>query len=411
MPRFLPTSTPARFFTGPSPEWCTRVRRRKDYCSSAPIHPHSLERRNAMKSAQKIKIIPMLLLLWSLPISMLPRVTAKPRATTPTASSSEAHLKKTATENYGKMPLSFERNQGQSDAAVKFLSRGKGYTLFLTPTNAVFSLRNTEKKTSVLRMNLVGANANAQLAGQHELQGKVNYMIGNDRSKWRTGIPTFRKVHYDDVWPGVDMLWYGTHTELEYDFVVKPGSEVARVRLAFEGAETMRLDDQGNLLITSNGEEVKHVAPVIYQEREAGRVSINGKYVIKGANEIGFEVGDYDHSKPLVIDPVLLYSSYIGGDGADLAASVAVDGSGQAYIAGTTSSSARSFPLLNAFDDSEFEDPIGFITKLNAAGTAIVYSTFFGDDPDFCSQDICATEIRAIAVTSDGNGSNLSGAN
>jgi hypothetical protein len=355
-----------------------------------------------MKSAQKIKIIPMLLLLWSLPISMLPRVTAKPRATTPTASSSEADLKMTATENYGKLPLSFERNQGQSDAAVKFLSRGKGYTLFLTPTNAVFSLRNTEKKTSVLRMNLVGANANAQLAGQHELQGKVNYMIGNDRSKWRTGIPTFRKVHYDDVWPGVDMLWYGTHTELEYDFVVKPGSEVARVRLAFEGAETMRLDDQGNLLITSNGEEVKHVAPVIYQEREAGRVSINGKYVIKGANEIGFEVGDYDHSKPLVIDPVLLYSSYIGGDGADLAASVAVDGSGQAYIAGTTSSSARSFPLLNAFDDSEFEDPIGFITKLNAAGTAIVYSTFFGDDPDFCSQDICATEIRAIAVTSDG---------
>src|SRR5262249_6960478 len=313
-PQFLPRSTPARFFIGPSPEWCTRVRRRKDCCSFVPIHPHSLERRTAMKSAQKIKMIPMLLLLWALPMSMLPHVTANARATAPTttakpASPSEAQLKMNTAESYGKLPLSFERNHGQSDKAVKFLSRGKGYTLFLTPTEAVFSLRYTGKKASVLRMNLIGADANAQLNGEQELQGKVNYLVGNDRGKWRTGIPTFRKVHYDDVWPGVDMVWYGTQTELEHDFVVKPGREVSTVRLAFEGADKMRLDDQGNLMITSNGEEVKHSAPVIYQDQQGARVSIAGKYVIKDTNEIGFEAGAYDHSKPLVIDPVLIYSS------------------------------------------------------------------------------------------------------
>ena len=200
-------------------------------------------------------------------------------------------------------------------------------------------------------MKLVGANANAELSGEQELQGKVNYLIGNDRQKWHTDIPTFRKVHYDDVWPGVDMLWYGTQTELEYDFVVKPGSEVSQVRIVFEGAEKLRLDEQGNLIISSNGEEVKHSAPVIYQEQEQGRVSVAGKYVIKGANEIGFEVGPYDRSKPLVIDPVLIYSTYIGGDQFDHGFAVAADASGQAYLAGDTASSEVTFPLKNAIQE------------------------------------------------------------
>src|SRR6185369_4774922 len=297
--------------------------------------------------------------------------------------------------------LSFERNQGQSDEAVKFLSRGKGYTLFLTPTEAVFSLRHTDKKASVLRMNLVGADANAQLDGRQELRGKVNYLIGNDRTKWRTGIPTFRKVHYDDVWPGVDMVWYGTQTELEYDFVVKPGSDVSRLRIAFEGAEKMRLDNQGNLLITSNGEEVKHSAPKVYQEQEEGRISIAGKYVIKEANEIGFEVGAYDHSKPLVIDPVLIYSSYIGGSSFDQGFTVAANASGEAYIAGETSSDASTFPLKNAFQSSQ-PATVAFITRMNANGSDILYSTFLGDATGFCTLDVCGTEVRGIAVTSDG---------
>lgn len=356
-----------------------------------------------MKSAQKIRIIPMLLLLWALPMSTLPRVTAKSRATAPARDTSvnEAQLKATATENYGKLPLSFERNQGQSNKAVKFLSRGKGYTLFLTPTEAVFSLRNSEKKTSALRMKLVGADEQAQLNGEQELQGKVNYLVGNDRSKWRTGIPTFRKVHYDDVWPGVDMVWYGTQTELEYDFVVKPGSDVSSVRVAFEGAEKMWLDDRGNLMIASNGEEVKHSAPVVYQEQEEGRVSVTGKYVIKGTNEFGFEVGDYDHSKPLVIDPVLTYSSYIGGDSSDVGFTVAANAAGEAYVAGESTSSTASFPLRNAIQ-GEQDSSLAFITRMNANGTDIIYSTFFGDSNEDCIFDVCGTEIRGIAVAADG---------
>jgi hypothetical protein len=340
-----------------------------------------------MKTAQKIKIIPMLLLLWSLPISMLPRAVAKPHATAlPTPNK--------ATENYGKLPLSFEANMGQSADQVQFLSRGKGYTLFLTPSEAVFSLR---KQSSVLRMKLVGANPNAELNGQQELQGKVNYLLGNDRSKWHTDIPTFSRVQYDDVWPGVDLLWYGKQTALEYDFVIKPGSEVSQVRVAFEGAEKMRLDNEGNLIVTSNGEEVKHCAPVVYQESK----EVSGKYVIKGTNEIGFEVGPYDHSKPLVIDPVLIYSSYIGGDSNDEGFAVAADSQGNAYIGGESSSSEVTFPLQNAIQGTQIAT-LAFITKLNASGSGIVYSTFLGDATGFCTLDVCGTEVRGIAVTSDG---------
>jgi hypothetical protein len=348
-----------------------------------------------MKTAQKIKIIPMLLLLWSLPISMLPHAVAKPH-TTALPTPNEAQLKLNATENYGKLPLSFEANMGQSAEPVRFLSRGKGYTLFLTPSEAVLSLRN---KSSVLRMKLAGANANAELNGQQELQGKVNYMIGNDRSKWHTDIPTFRKVHYDDVWPGIDMLWYGSQAALEYDFVINPGSEVSQVRVAFEGAEKIRLDDEGNLIVSSNGEEVKHCAPVIYQETSA----VAGKYVIKGTNEIGFEVGPYDRSKPLVIDPILVYSTYIGGDSSDVGLSVAVDNSGRAYIAGKSSSSEITFPIENALQGTQIDDlGLGFVTKLNPAGNDVLYSTFLGDSNGFCTGNFCGTQINGIAVTSDG---------
>ena len=354
-----------------------------------------------MNIAQKTKFILVGCLLWALPLTTLPRVAAKPNAAAPsqtTTNTAEANM--TVSENYGKLPLSFEPNLGQSAKQVKFLSRGQGYTLFLTPDEAVFSLRNSEKK-SVLRMKLVGADANAELNGQQALQGKVNYLIGNDRKKWRTGIPTFRQVQYDDVWTGIDMVWYGTQSELEYDFVVKPRNSVSQIRLSFEGVEKMRLDDHGSLIITSNGEEVKHCAPAIYQETDGNRVSVSGKYIITEANEIGFEVGDYDRSKSLIIDPVLIYSSYIGGDSQDLGFAVAANNNGEAYLAGESSSSEVTFPIKNAIQGSQITT-LAFITKLNANGTDTLYSTFLGDATGFCTLDVCGTEVRGIAVTSDG---------
>ena len=358
-----------------------------------------------MKTAQKIKIIPMLFLLWALPLSMLPRVAATPVATVKTnpTSPNTAAVKMSLSKNYGKLPLSFEPNMGQSDKQVKFLSRGQGYSVFLTPTEAVFSLSGNEK-AAVLRMKLTGANANARVKGEEQLQGRVNYLVGNNRDRWRTGIPTFRQVHYDNVWQGVDMVWYGTQSELEYDFVVNPGSDVSQVRLSFEGAGEMRIDESGNLVMNSSGEEVVHRAPVLYQQVQQERVVVPGRYVLKGTDEIGFEVGDYDGSKPLVIDPVLIYSSYLGGSSIDEGFAVAADGSGQAYIAGETSSDEVTFPLKNAIQGTQITT-LAFITKLNAAGTDILYSTFLGDANGFCTLDVCGTEVRGIAVTSDGKAS------
>jgi hypothetical protein len=357
-----------------------------------------------MKIAQKIKIIPMLLLLWALPMSMLPQVTAKPApAENKSTPANAADVKLSVSENYGKLPLSFESNVGQSGKAVKFLSRGNGYTMFLTATEAVFSLRQTKEKNSraVWRLQLAGANQNATIKGQDSLPGKVNYMIGNDRNQWHTGIPTSRKVHYGDVWPGVDLVWYGTQNQLEYDFVIKPGSDPAQVRLLFDGADGLRIDESGDLVVNVNGEEMVQHAPTIYQDLGQGRAMISGKYVMKGAREVGFAVGPYNVNKPLVIDPILVYSTYIGGDSSDLGFAVAADSNGNAYIAGESSSSEVTFPIQNAIQGSQIST-LAFITKLNAAGTAVIYSTFLGDATGFCTQDVCGTEVQGIAVGSDG---------
>lgn len=353
----------------------------------------------------RIKPIVVSCLLWTLPLATLPRVIATPSANAPTQpnSKSTAEVEVKVNKNYGKLPLSFEPNMGQSAKDVKFLSRGNGYTVFLTETEAAFSLRpnpHTESR-SVLRMTLAGANQNATIEGQQQSQGIVNYMIGNDRNKWHTDIPTFRKVHYNNPWPGVDMVWYGTQNQLEYDFVVKPKSDVSQIRLSFSGADQLRVDEVGNLRLQVSGEEMVQSAPVVYQDGERGRVIIPGNYVLKGAREVGFEVGPYDVSKPLVIDPILVYSTYIGGDSGDTGLSVAVDSGGRAYLAGVTTSSEVTFPIENAFKGSQI-DRLGFITKLNPAGNDVLYSTFFGDSNGFCTQGFCGTEIRGIAVTSDG---------
>ncbi len=362
-----------------------------------------------MKTARKIKLTSLMFLLCALPVSTLPRTIARPLApAAPTQSSlkpaPEAQIKLSAVENYGKLPLRFESNMGQSDKQVKFLARGNGYTIFLTPNEAVFSLRDQETRTdsAVLRMKLVGGNAEA-LSGEQKLQGKVNYLVDDDRSKWRTNIPTFRKVHYDNVWPGVDLLWYGTQKELEYDFIIKPGGDVSQVRLSFAGVDQMRIDESGNLMLKSNGEEVTHSAPIVYQELDHGRVGVPGKYVVGEKDEIGFAVGEYDRNKPLVIDPILIYSSYIGGDSFDEGFAVGVDGLGQAYLAGKSTSSEASFPQDNAtVVENAGTDPLGFITKLNANGTDTIYSTFFGNISGFVSGDFDGTRINAIAVSSDG---------
>ncbi|MDA2929078.1 SBBP repeat-containing protein [Acidobacteria bacterium AH-259-O06] len=313
----------------------------------------------------------------------------------------EAH-KKSIVGAYGRIPLHFEANQGQTDPRVKFLSRGRGYTLFLTPTGAVLTLRKPMKpaagnkrpalgarikdedsklslQTATVRMRLIGANPNPAVKGLEELPGKVNYFIGQDPERWRTGISTYAKVRYEEVYPGVDLIYYGNQAKLEYDFVVAPGADLGVITLRFESSinSPLQLDSQGHLVLTSEGGELRLRKPFIYQESDGRREEIGGEYVLRDSDYVGFEVGAYDRSKALIIDPVLEYSTYLGGSGDDQGWAIAVDAAGSAYVTGWTQS--PDFPTANPLqpifgggsDDA-------FVTKLNASGSALVYSTYLG---------------------------------
>src|SRR2546428_12673521 len=235
-------------------------------------------------------------------------------------------------EAYGKLPLSFEANRGQTDPQVKFRSRGPHHTLFLTSDEAVMvftkpelSAKNTpaevkpakrERATqAVLRIRFVGANPKTRVQGQEELPGKANYFIGNAPTKWRTKVPTYAKVRYDDLYPGVDLIYYGTQRQLEYDFVVRPGADPSLIALGFQGADKLEVDAQGDLVLHTSAGAIRQRKPVIYQEVEGVRREIHGGYVLKDPHQIGFQIAAYDRSRPLVIDPVLFYSTYLVGSG------------------------------------------------------------------------------------------------
>ncbi len=262
---------------------------------------------------------------------------------------------------YGKLPYAFEANQGQSDGAVKFLARGPGYSLFLTPSGAVLTLiparpetgepplprtrsaedvRRSKQTTrpAVLRLKLVGANPSPNVLGEDVLPGKVNYFRGQDPEHWRTGIPTYAKVRYQGVYPGIDLVYYGTQRQLEYDLVVAPGADPSVVRLAFTGADAMRLDGQGNLVLSIGGGEVIQHSPQVYQERDGQRSLIPTRYVLADAGQVSLELASYDSARALVIDPVLVYSTYLGGNAEDDAFAITVDQSGSAYVTGLTNS-------------------------------------------------------------------------
>ncbi|MBV9959258.1 MAG: SBBP repeat-containing protein, partial [Acidobacteria bacterium] len=298
-------------------------------------------------------------------------------------------------EAYGKLPLSFEANGGQTDERVKFLARGEGYGLFLTADEAVLTLRqdggrretrqgtlspsSSRAVVEVLRTKLVGANSAPTVSGQAELAHKSNYFIGNDPSKWRTSVSNYGQVRYDKVYPGIDLIYYGNQRQLEYDFILAPGADTHAIRLSFDGARAVRVDESGELVLKLAGGEVRQHRPVVYQEIGGVRQEVAGHYVLKGKSEVGFEVGQYDASQPLVIDPVLVYSTYLGGLSADSANGVAIDAQGNAYLTGSTNS--LDFPVTpGAFQSTIINDSYSdaFVTKINPTGTALVYSTYLG---------------------------------
>ena len=291
---------------------------------------------------------------------------------------------------YGRLPMSFEANQGQADEAVKFIARGHGYQVFLTASEAALVLQSQgpvdkdnlqsairDSQPNVLRFKLQNARLTDEIAGSGLLPGKSNYLIGNDSSRWRTNIPNFSRVEYKEVYPGIAMAFYGTQRALEYDFIVAPGMDPSDITLAVEGADKLELDANGDLVFHVGNQRVYHRAPVSYQTIGGKQQQVSSRYVLRGGNNIGFEVPGYDRKQPLVIDPVIDFSTFFGGIGSDEGYAIAVDSTGGAYVTGTTySNNFNTFAPLQTINRGGKYD--AFITKINAEGSAIVYSTYLG---------------------------------
>lgn len=301
----------------------------------------------------------------------------------------------------GRQPLHFEANQGQSDGEVKFLSRGPGYSLFLTQHETVVALTKQPKgaaaETAVVRMAWAGADAQAKVTGLEPLPGKSHYLTGSDPAAWHRDIASYGKVRYENLYRGVDLVFYGNQRQLEYDFVVAPGANPGAIRLSFSGEDQLNIDAKGNLVIGSGATRFVQNAPVVYQEVGQKRVRVEGAYVKKGAHEVGFELASYDTGKALFIDPVLVFSTFLGGSGSDEIHGVAVDAANNIYVAGYTGSVnfpttagtvSQGCPGCAAYYTSVF------VTKLSAAG-ALVYSTYVGSTN---------TSEKASGIAVDGSG-------
>jgi len=345
-------------------------------------------------------------------------------------------------ETYGKLPLYFIQNNGQVDEKVKFYEKGSGHATFFTKEGVYLSLHkeaevnksvmeqgnrvavndrgegvssDNDAQPAIIKLKPIGANKDPEIIAENKQEGKVNYFIGNDPNKWKTNIPTYQAVVYKEIYKGVDMKFYGNNQQMEYDIIVKPGADPKMVKFSYEGVEGLKVTQEGDLEITlhsssplvgeGNGEGAKLIQkkPYIYQEIDGKRVEVDGEFKIlnltpdpRSLNPIfsyGFQVASYNKSYPLVMDPVLAYSTYLGGRYGDNGYGIAVDTSGNAYITGWTSSA--DFPTSSPIQGSKAGNEDAFVAKINSSGTALIYSTYLGGSGGDWGND--------IAVDTSGN--------
>jgi hypothetical protein len=321
-------------------------------------------------------------------------------------------------------PLSFEPNQGQTDPEVQFLSRGSGYALFLSPGEVVLNLERTRAASGLqpqaqdtepalvetVRMSLIGANAKANGLGLGPERGVVNYFIGNDPTQWHSGIPTFSKVSYSQIYPGVDLVFYGNRQQLEYDFVIAPNADPGRIAWRIAGARA-GVDAAGDLVLTTSSGAANFKKPLLYQMEGEKKTSVEGAFAVAG-DHVRFRVGNYDHSRALIIDPVLSYATYLAGSNADYigratgpgilqvgtSQGIAVDSEGSVYATGYTYSldfpTRAGYRNSNPAKDGALSSSV-FVTKFSPDGGSLVYSTYLGGSG--------ADNAYAIAVDSEGS--------
>ena len=328
--------------------------------------------------------------------------------------------------DYKTLPVYFEQNRGQTDPRVQFLSRGPGYTVFLTGHSTVLALRkiaaprspgskdaqrtarDVKVTTASVWMNLLGARSDAQVEGIDPLPGRVNYFIGNDSTKWHTDIPTYARVKYRSVYPGIDLIYYGTSQALEYDLIAAPGADPGAIRIELQGADKTRVDAAGDLVISTAAGDLTMRKPRVYQDTAAGaRRAVDARYRVTAAGSkrtVELALAEHDPRLPLVIDPELVYSSYLGGNGdrsgpiqgfaglppqiaslmfSDAAITLALGPNNTVYITGLAYSS--NFPttpgVFQPTDQSPSTTPNAFVAKFDttkSGAASLVYSTYLG---------------------------------
>lgn len=300
-----------------------------------------------------------------------------------------------AANRYGDLPLCFEANQGQFDSRVRFVSRGRAQTLMLTQSDAVLVLRHDGQDTprSIVRMRLVGGNPTPIVSGMDRHAGATHYMIGKNPRAWRLGVPTYARVRYRAVYPGIDLIYYGNQGRLEYDFVVSPRIDPDQIRITFRGIDGMHLNHAGDLVLSTQGRELIQRRPIAFQHVDGRRRIVPSRYILHDGCEVSFRLGDYDRSLPLIIDPMIVYSTYLGGSFTDCATSVAVDLDGCAYVTGSTHSHA-DFPADSTELGGGTSADDVFVAKFNELGSELLYCTIIGGS----AQD----HASGIAVDYDG---------
>ncbi|MCH7947167.1 MAG: SBBP repeat-containing protein, partial [candidate division Zixibacteria bacterium] len=347
--------------------------------------------------------------------------------------SAAPELKASFKSSLSSMPLPFTENQGQWPDSILYRASAGGATMWFTPTSVYYQFTRTILKQSdqtgalsadehlyskfkaepdsieitMIRAEFVGAELSPATEGIGLMDYKCNYFIGNEPDKWRTDVSNYESIVYREVYSGIDLKYYGNGRQMEYDFIVSPGADYSKIQIRYHGAESLTLGENGELIIKVANGEIIEQPPVVYQIVEGRKVNIDCNYVISEENTFSFKVDDrYNPAHELVIDPILVYSTYLGGNAPEFGYGIAVDSDGAAYVAGFTSS--VDFPIFNPYQEiyiGNFQD--AFVTKLSSNGSSLIYSTYFGGYGNDITQGIALDAAGAVYVAGYTNSQNF----